>query len=70
MWHAAALEIPNEREIIEWPVEGTEAARAVRLGELYGRVMEAIASGHTDVSDELARLIACATIWMEALAQR
>lgn len=70
VWHAAAAEIPNEREIIHWPVEGTDAARAVRLGELYGRVMEAIASGHTDVSDELARVIACCTLWMEDLLQR
>lgn len=69
-WHAAALEIPNERAIIEWPVVGDDAARIVRLTELCGDVAAAIARGHTDVAGELTKLLAATTIWLEALAQR
>jgi len=70
VWHAAAMEIPSERQIIQWPVEGDDAARIVRLMEIMGDVSAAVARGQADVTDELAKLIAACTIWMEALSER
>jgi hypothetical protein len=70
IWMAAAAEIPNERQIIQWPVEGDDAARIVRLTELCGDVAAAIARGHTDVAGELTKLLAATTIWLESLSQR
>jgi hypothetical protein len=70
IWQHAALQIPTEREIADWPVEGDEAARAIRLSELCGDVMAAVGRGHTDVFDELSKVIACCTAWAEELAQR
>jgi hypothetical protein len=63
-------EIPNERQIIQWSVEGDDAARIVRLTELCGDVAAAIARGHTDVAGELTKLLAATTIWLESLSQR
>jgi hypothetical protein len=70
VWRAAQAKIPTEREIADWPVEGDEAARAIRLSELCGDVMAAVGRGHTDVFDELSKVIACCTAWAEELAQR
>jgi hypothetical protein len=70
VWHHAAQHIPNERLIAQYPVDGTDAARAIRLTELVGDVMAAIARGYTSLDDELAKVIACATCWSEDLARR
>lgn len=70
VWHAAAAHIPAERDIVQWPVEGDDAARAIRLTQLCGDVMYAVLSGRTDLVEDLARVIACATLWAETLVQQ